>query len=181
MTVPEGSSGSVAVVGDAAETDEPVDRVERAVLAVDGVVRLGGQGPFGVATYLPGRQVSGVALRDDEVVVHVVARYGGRPLPVVAADVRAAVAGALDDARPVSVVVEDVEVGGDDGADGDQPAAGSAAAPPGPADDGAQDAAPRRGRRRGSARDADDTSGATPPARAPRRRAGAPPAPDVAP
>nr|WP_184546006.1 hypothetical protein [Streptosporangium becharense] len=59
-------------------------------------------GPFGtVATYLPGERVPGVALREDEVEVAVVVRLG-RPLPEIAAGVRAAVAPLVGD-RPVNV------------------------------------------------------------------------------
>jgi hypothetical protein len=59
-------------------------------------------GPFAtVATYLPGRKVSGVALRDDEVEVSIVVRQG-RPLPEIADEVRAAIA-PLVGGRPVNV------------------------------------------------------------------------------
>ena len=170
--------GSVAVAGDPAQDDEPADRVAQAVLAVRDVARLGGQGPFGVATYLPGRQVSGVALRDDEVVVHLVVRYGGRSLPEVADDVRAATVRVLADGRPVSVVVEDVEVVDDDSS---EPADATPADADGPVRQTrfrAADLAPLSGGR-GVRVAGDDGPGTTPRARAPRRRGGASPAPDV--
>ena len=59
-----------------------------------------------VATYLPGRTVSGVAVRAGEVEVCVVARYG-LPLPLIAAQVREAVA-ALVPGRAVNVVIADI-------------------------------------------------------------------------
>ncbi|GHH70527.1 hypothetical protein GCM10017673_22550 [Streptosporangium violaceochromogenes] len=61
-------------------------------------------GPFGtVATYLPGERVSGVAVREDEVEVSIIARYG-RPLPEIADEVRAALAPLVGD-RPVNVYI----------------------------------------------------------------------------
>ncbi|WP_222710282.1 hypothetical protein [Quadrisphaera setariae] len=51
---------------------EPVDVVAAAVLAVPGVAALH-SGPLGgVATFLPGRRVAGVALREDGTSVHLV-------------------------------------------------------------------------------------------------------------
>ncbi|GII92651.1 Asp23/Gls24 family envelope stress response protein [Sinosporangium siamense] len=48
-------------------------------------------GPFGVvATYLPGETVPGVAIRDDEVEISIVAK-AGRPLPEIAGEVREAI------------------------------------------------------------------------------------------
>jgi uncharacterized alkaline shock family protein YloU len=66
-------------------------------------------GPFGsVATYLPGESVPGVAVRDDEIEIHVVASYGS-PLPEVAMAVREAV-GDLAGGRPVNVTIDDVRI-----------------------------------------------------------------------
>lgn len=88
------------------------DRVERladavaaAVRECSAVARLAG-GPL--ATYLPGRLVPGVAIRDGDVRVAVVARYGP-PLPRVAADVRAAV-GRVDPGLRVEVLIEDIDL-----------------------------------------------------------------------
>lgn len=65
------------------------------------------RGPFGTfGTYLAGGLVAGVAVREDEVEVHVVARYGP-PLPETAERVRAA-ATPYADGRPVTVVVDDI-------------------------------------------------------------------------
>jgi len=89
----------------AAEEVDP-QALADAVLAVPGVVGLSG-GPLGtVASYLPGRRVAGVAVRDDGVEVHVVGRLGD-DLPAVAARVQAA-ARALASGRPVDVRVDDV-------------------------------------------------------------------------
>ncbi|HVL06495.1 MAG TPA: hypothetical protein VM388_10935 [Acidimicrobiales bacterium] len=69
-------------------------------------------GRFGeVATYLPGRRITGVREVDGTVEVHVVARWG-TPLPEVADVLRAAVephAGGV----PVAVFVEDIELPAD--------------------------------------------------------------------
>ena len=71
--------------------------------AVDGLC----PGPWGgVVTYLPGRQVPGVRLADDHVVVSVRSRWGV-PAAEVAAQVRAAVT-ALAGSRRVDVVVADL-------------------------------------------------------------------------
>lgn len=60
------------------------------------------------ATYLPGRRVAGVRVLDDEVEVHIVARWGAT-LPEVADAVRRAVKPVTGDV-PTSVYVEDIEV-----------------------------------------------------------------------
>ncbi|MGQ7294918.1 hypothetical protein [Quadrisphaera sp. KR29] len=51
---------------------EPADVVATAVLAVPGVAALHGGPLGGVATFLPGRRVAGVALREDGTSVHLV-------------------------------------------------------------------------------------------------------------
>ncbi|SDE04454.1 hypothetical protein [Rhodococcus tukisamuensis] len=84
------------------------DRAERLaalVLAVPDVADLHG-GQFGeVATYLPGRRVSGISLTEDACAVHISVRYPANVVEV-AARVRAALAAEL--AVPVHVTVEDV-------------------------------------------------------------------------
>jgi len=98
-----------------AKSEAPARRVAERVLSCPDVARLSG-GPFGtVATYLPGDLVPGVALRDDQIEVHVVARYG-RPLPEVAAEVREAI-GDLAGGRRVDVTIADVITGDDTGRD----------------------------------------------------------------
>jgi hypothetical protein len=82
-------------------TTDLADEVAGAVRRCSDVADLS-SGPFGtVATYLPGKRVSGVALRDDEVEISIIVRQG-RPLPEIADEVRAAVAPFVGD-RPVNV------------------------------------------------------------------------------
>jgi uncharacterized alkaline shock family protein YloU len=92
---------------DISETERLADRVAAAVSQVRGVARLM---PGPIATYLPGRTVQGVAVRDGTVVVSVVARYG-ESLPEVADRVRAASRRAAPDLK-VDVLIDDVEVEG---------------------------------------------------------------------
>ncbi|MFC4535044.1 hypothetical protein [Sphaerisporangium dianthi] len=96
------------------------DRVARAVQGCPDVASLAG-GP--VATYLAGRTVAGVAVRDTEVEVAVVARYG-RPLAEIAAEVRAAVE-PLVPGLPVHIRIDDIALPGQEptapeGAEGGQ-------------------------------------------------------------
>ncbi|WP_283137216.1 hypothetical protein [Rhizohabitans arisaemae] len=87
-------------------TGEVAGLIAERVTTCPDVVGLSG-GPYGtVATYLPGEMVSGVAVRDDEVEIHIVARYG-RPLAEIAESVRGAVADLTGD-LPVNVTVDDV-------------------------------------------------------------------------
>ena len=92
--------------------DDPAEvagLADRIVGAVTGCAAVAGltEAPGGpVATYLPGRTVSGVAVRAGEVEVCVVARYG-QPLRAVAAQVRQAVAALVPD-RVVDVVIGDI-------------------------------------------------------------------------
>ena len=92
--------------------DDPAEvagLADRIVGAVTGCAAVAGltEAPGGpVATYLPGRTISGVAVRDGEVEVCVVARYG-LPLPEVAEQVRQAVAPLVPD-RVVDVVIGDI-------------------------------------------------------------------------
>lgn len=93
---------------------EPARIIADAVLACPDVAALS-RGPFGtIASYLPGDFVGGVAVRDDEVEVHVVARYGP-PVPGIAARVRDIVTPHAGD-REVTVVVDDIDIGADIGA-----------------------------------------------------------------
>lgn len=88
--------------------DDVVERIADAVLAIPGVTDLH-SGLFGeIATYLPGRRVSGIALRDDDGEVHIVVDPA-RDLQEVAQQVR-------DTAEdlggvPFAVVVEDIAPG----------------------------------------------------------------------
>ncbi len=96
--------------------DDPAEvagLADRIVAAVTGCAAVAGltEAPGGpVATYLPGRTISGVAVRDGEVEVCVVARYG-LPLLEVAEQVRQAVAPLVPE-RVVDVVIGDIAVAG---------------------------------------------------------------------
>jgi hypothetical protein len=80
------------------------DRVAAAVRALAPIAGLH-SGRFGeIATYLPGRRISGVRIREDEITIGVTARYPATVAQIGAA-VRAAV-GPVD--RAVSVRIGDV-------------------------------------------------------------------------
>ena len=85
---------------------ELADRIAAAVTRCPDVARLTQIPGMPVATYLPGRTVSGVAVRPAEVEICVVARYGP-PLPQVAAQVRQAVE-PLVPGWVVDVVIADI-------------------------------------------------------------------------
>ena len=89
-----------------AEAAELADLIAAAVISCPDVVGLTQSPSVPVATYLPGRTVSGVAVRAGEVEICVVARYG-LPLPEIAAEVREAVA-PLVPGRTVNVVIADI-------------------------------------------------------------------------
>jgi hypothetical protein len=82
------------------------DLIAAAVTKCPDVAGLGQVPGIPVATYLPGRTVSGVAVRADEVEVSVVAKYG-LPLQQIADEVRQAVA-PLVPGRVVDVVIADI-------------------------------------------------------------------------
>lgn len=85
--------------------DEQADRIAAAVLGVSGVAGLHA-GMFGeVATYLPGRRVTGVRLAADAVDVHVSVLIDA-PIRATAGAIRRAVAPLTR--LPVDVTVEDV-------------------------------------------------------------------------
>jgi hypothetical protein len=77
-----------------------------AVSAAPGVATLSGGRFGGVGTYLPGRQVTGIVIRDQDLEVHVVGRYGV-PVAQIAAEVRRAVEPYAGD-RTVHVIIEDL-------------------------------------------------------------------------
>jgi len=87
------------------ETEGLADRVAEAVKSRPGVADLGARS---VATYLPGRKVTGVDVDSDTVRIDLVARWGYL-LTDVAADVRRAVA-PLVDGRPIDIVIDDVDL-----------------------------------------------------------------------
>ncbi|MGX6607461.1 hypothetical protein ACWKSP_35850 [Micromonosporaceae bacterium Da 78-11] len=83
------------------------DDIAALVLTVPDVVRLHA-GRFGeVATYLPGRRVTGIKLGDDRIEVHVVVS-GQVPVRETAQLIHTAVAALV--ATPVHVYVEDLAV-----------------------------------------------------------------------
>ncbi len=90
-------------------TDQDVDAeaVAERALQSGSVSGLYPGGAVEVATYLPGKKISGVRVREDEVEVHVVARWSLR-LPEVADEVRALVT-PLAGGLPVSVYIDDVD------------------------------------------------------------------------
>jgi hypothetical protein len=85
---------------------ELADRIAAAVTGCPDVAGLTQVPGMPVATYLPGRTMSGVAVRSAEVEICVVARYGP-PLPQVAVQVRQAVQ-PLVPGRVVDVVIADI-------------------------------------------------------------------------
>jgi len=98
-----------------AEEDPPVrarsavtaaDEVAAAVAAAPGVSRLSGGHLGGVGTYLPGRRITGVLLREEDMEVHVIGRHG-TPVARIAAAVRQA-AEPFAGGRPVHVIIEDL-------------------------------------------------------------------------
>ena len=84
---------------------DPAEAVAAAALAVPGVNALHAGVLGEVATYLPGRRISGVRLRDDSCEVHIVLDWGS-PVVATADEVRVAVEKLVD--GPVDVIVEDV-------------------------------------------------------------------------
>jgi len=84
---------------------ETADAVAALVLAIPGVAGLH-PGRFGeVATYLPGRRVTGVKLSDDRVEVHVVVEFDA-PIRAVASQIQTLVGAAVP--APVEVFIEDL-------------------------------------------------------------------------
>ena len=92
--------------GDLEAVAELADLIAAAVTGCPDVARLTQIPGRPVATYLPGRTVSGVAVRPAEVEICVVARFGP-PLPQVAAAVRRAVE-PLVPGWAVDVVIADI-------------------------------------------------------------------------
>src|SRR4051812_50106935 len=84
------------------------DAIAAAVATCPSVSGLSGGLAGEVATYLPGRRVSGVRTREGAVEVHVVTKYGS-PLHDVDAEVRAAVQAAVPGPLTVDVILADVE------------------------------------------------------------------------
>jgi hypothetical protein len=85
---------------------EAAERIAAAVGQAPGVAGLSGGRLGGVGTYLPGRRVTGVVIRDGELEVHVIGRYG-TPVPEIASAVRRAAEPFAGD-RTVHVIIEDL-------------------------------------------------------------------------
>jgi hypothetical protein len=83
------------------------EAVSEAVARCSSVAALSGGAGGEVATYLRGRRVTGVRLRDDEVEVHVVARWTS-PLSAVGDEVRAMLRPLVGDV-PVSLHIDDIQ------------------------------------------------------------------------
>ena len=98
-----------APVGTSSASSGPAKEAEdiaAAVSAAPGVAALSGGRLGGVGTYLPGRRVTGVVLRDNDLEVHSVGRYGV-PVAEIAAEVRRAVEPYAGE-RTVHVIIEDL-------------------------------------------------------------------------
>jgi hypothetical protein len=116
VTVPPAGSAPRSAVIDGID----VDAVAAAARACPGVSGLDG-GPFsGVASYLPGRKIEGIVVRDGRVTVQVRSRWAV-PAPELAAVITAMLA-PLTGNRPVDVVIADID---------DPPAAPAPSAPAG--------------------------------------------------
>jgi uncharacterized alkaline shock family protein YloU len=101
-----GAGGAASAAGGPRQVLELADQVAAAVLECPDVAALTQIPGIPVATYLPGRTVSGVAVRAGQVEVCVIARYG-LPLPQIAEQVRQAVTPLVTD-RVVDVVIADI-------------------------------------------------------------------------
>ena len=93
------------------------DLIAAAVLSCPTVAGLSGGVAGEVATYLPGRRVTGLRIDDATVTVHVVGRYGPTMTEISNQVTRAVTP--LAGGRQVGVVIEDLQLDGAD--DGDVP------------------------------------------------------------
>jgi hypothetical protein len=99
-------AGTSSAPSGKAENAEDAEQIAAAVGAAPGVASLSGGRLGGVGTYLPGRRVTGVVIRDDELELHVIGRYG-TSVAEIAAGVRQAVEPFAGD-RTVHVIIEDL-------------------------------------------------------------------------
>jgi len=100
------------------------DLIAAAVSACSTVAGLSGGVAGEIATYLPGRRVTGVRVDEAVVTVHVVGRYGPT-IPEISNEVTRAVT-PLADGRQVAVVIEDLQLACDPPAAGPAATAGGA-------------------------------------------------------
>ena len=80
--------------------------IAAAVLVCSDVVELSGGQMGEIATYLPGRRVTGVRVRSEEVEIHVVGRYGPT-MDQIGDQIRTAV-GPLVAGLPVTIGIDDL-------------------------------------------------------------------------
>ena len=106
MSQPFGEDPGPDARPDTGPAPAKADDVAAAVAAAPGVAALSGGRLGGVGTYLPGRRVTGVVVRDGDIEVHVIGRYGV-PVGTIAAEVRRA-AEPFADGQPVHVIIEDL-------------------------------------------------------------------------
>jgi hypothetical protein len=112
MKAPSASGGQAPKTTPGDDPDDSLEalaeRAAEATLACPHVLALSGGMMGEVATYLPGRRVTGVRVRDTEVDVHVVARYGPT-MDEIGAQVRAALTPLVGD-RTVMVTIDDLGI-----------------------------------------------------------------------
>lgn len=125
---PAGSSGSVRL-GGSRTVDDDAESVAATVRALPGVADLYSGGIAPLATYLPGRRVTGVRFDEASVQVAVVVADGSSA-PSAAGQVRAALS-EMAAGRRIDVHVGDVRLPGDEEQDDAPPAL-----PPSPRDPG---------------------------------------------
>jgi len=101
-------------------TSIDAEAVAAAVVAVPGVARMSGGVSGEVATYLPGRRVTGVRLRSSHVVLHVIANAPSRPFPELGTTIRQAVLDGFPDIVSVDVSFDDVDLVSEPAVPGDR-------------------------------------------------------------
>lgn len=106
MTQPLREDPALSEGPDATPAPAKADEVAAAVAAAPGVAALSEGRPGGVSTYVPGRRVTGVVVREGDIEVHVIGRYGV-PVGTIAAEVRRA-AEPFASGHPVYVIIEDL-------------------------------------------------------------------------
>ena len=106
MTQPRREDPGPDARPDAGPAPAKADDVAAAVAAAPGVAALSGARLAGAGTYLPGRRVTGVVVRDGDIEVHVIGRYGV-PVGAIATEVRRA-AEPFANGQPVHVIIEDL-------------------------------------------------------------------------
>jgi hypothetical protein len=106
MTQPLREDLALSAGPDATPAPTKADEVAAAVAAAPGVAALSEGRLGGVSTPVPGRCVTGVVVREGDIEVHVIGRYGV-PAGTIAAQVRRA-AEPFASGQPVHVIIEDL-------------------------------------------------------------------------